>query len=587
MLQLFSGPCLECHGVTVSRHLNEVIAQTLTHLREELDLEPLGHSQRDDSGFYLDGQRSKGHFGRDRLTLDLVGDSVVEHHVAHLHEVMHKALNEDTSWGAALQLLDAFEPWSAWAREFRDVSRIVHESFATYMSVLLASSAFPEAWRVLDEYPRYRQLFTRVEGLLSGVAGDHRKYFVCTAVARVCMQSPVLEVLAETFPSTPSLSFCPTVDRPDARFAWILQRGLPELIEVVRSADAELEDRLGVTLDDLDERIVAENDLLDEGWSRWEAVIFDYLAGLLSELGAVVTAPNSHLEGSRRLVDLMHATGADVDVRVAHSSSRQRTDLEDSVSTLSRTRYNLRPDLRRGVVGLVGPSVDISDVVALTQATSTVGGVAELVVHARRAPTIAATFEWDSRSSERIASFGERAAVAVRAVVNESEISDELLVHHAVLGSANDLVCLLDEWGDRGPAAFCASVSSFRDDEFGNQWLAAVSNRLPVVLLLDVGLTSLLGEGSLFPPGAEVHLRELGIGSPVYRGLQWHVNGQAHVGLFLGDNLGVQLVRGQIIDAVGDGLQAADTDWSQWDTTITAVIRSVLATESSIGFDTY
>jgi hypothetical protein len=65
------------------------------------------------------------------------------------------------------------------------------------------------------------------------------------------------------------------------------------------------------------------------------------------------------------------------------------------------------------------------------------------------------------------------------------------------------------------------------------------------------------------------------------------VNGQAHVGLFLGDNLGVQLVRGQIIDAVGDGLQAADTDWSQWDTTITAVIRSVLATESSIGFDIY
>lgn len=147
---------------------------------------------------------------------------------------------------------------------------------------------------------------------------------------------------------------------------------------MVRSADAELEDRLGVTLDELDERIVAENDLLDEGWSRWETVIFDYLAGLLPELGAVLAAPNSHLEGARRLLDLMHSTGADMGVRVAHSSSRPRADLEDSVSALSRTRYNLRPDLWRGVVGLVGPSVDTSDVVALTEVTSAVGGVAEL-----------------------------------------------------------------------------------------------------------------------------------------------------------------------------------------------------------------
>lgn len=153
----------------MSGHLNEVAAQALHRLREELDLEPLGES--DDTAFYLDGQRSKGRYGRERLTLELVGDSVVEHHVAHLHEVMHKALNEDMSWGAALQLLDALEPWNGSAREFRDASRIVHESFATYMSVLLASSAFPEAPRVLDEYPRYRQLFTRVEGLLSGVAG--------------------------------------------------------------------------------------------------------------------------------------------------------------------------------------------------------------------------------------------------------------------------------------------------------------------------------------------------------------------------------------------------------------------------------
>jgi len=246
-------------------------AEALVRLRVSLELgeDVLAHL----GGWEFEGSGSSGKYSDERIALQLEGDSPTEHHVVHLHEVMHKALNEDTSWGAALQIISAHGAWGGALPEFRASSRIVHESFATYMSVLLASSSFPAAEEVLADYPRYAKLQAVMKGVLSEVEGDQRRYFVATALARVCMQTPILGELIGSFPAAPSLAQVRMVDRPDARFAWLIKRRLPEITEVMARADQVLEAELGIALDELDERVVSSNDLLDRGWSMWEAAL--------------------------------------------------------------------------------------------------------------------------------------------------------------------------------------------------------------------------------------------------------------------------------------------------------------------------
>ena len=559
--------------------------QLLSVMREEL-LEAGFDESLDDTVLHYSGSKSAGSYTPGGISLSLAGASLVEHHVTHLHEVMHKALNEDTAWGAALQLAQVYEPWNDELTAMVSECRTVHESYATYMSVLLASSSFSSPEAVVGAYSRYAPLHALLIGMLQPVRGDHRKYFVATAIARVCMQAPILHVMEAGFPAAPTPSMLRLVDRPDARFAWLRRHGLGVIPGAVAEADRVLEDSFGVSLDDLDERAITDNDLLDEGWSVWEQVVFDRLAGLLIDAGATVLSPHEHLEGSARILARLQETGEDIYVRVARPDDPARSDLEDSVAALSMTRYRLRPELWRGVVGYVGPSIDTADVLELTRATSTpMGGRPELVIHARSARSVLDRYSWDERSAGRLAS-GGGSVVATRAVVNESESSDDLLVHHAVFRGRQDLDELLTMWDGSGPTALCVTTSTFRDPSFSAEWLSSLAAPVPMVVLLDIGLSALLGGAdSLIPRGSLVYVREFGFGSDTFRAVQWHVGGQGHVGVFVGDSLGVQLVRDQFRQLPDVRTDEGDADWTPWDETVIAVVRSLLATESNLGFD--
>jgi len=104
---------------------------------------------------------------------------------------------------------------------------------------------------------------------------------------------------------------------------------------------------------------------------------------------------------------------------------------------------------------------------------------------------------------------------------------------------------------------------------------------------VDCGLASLTGSGRLLGDDQRIWGRYLSFGHPFLTGLLWHVDSHPHVMLALGDDLTIQLLAGQLADVVGERLTMSDSDsdWSQWDTTLSATISSLLGTENVISFD--
>lgn len=542
-------------------------------------------ARRDGSSLAFDdpGAPSSGRYTPEGFTLQLGSGSAVERNVAHLHEIHHKLLNDDTAWGIALHVLFEHPDWNVTLfPEFVRPARLVHEFFATFMSVHIAVSEAPDAASVLDRYPDYRSLYDKAEDFIAEVAGHNRRAFVITALVRVCMHSPVLDLLIERFPDSGSPSMLRSIDRPDGRFAALLFNGKRELAALVQRADRQLWDDHGVDIEEVQPNSEGlDFELIDRMWSAWESVVFDGLAGIIRDRGGTVVGHDEALLAGRRLVDLINRDGALITVPIADPNDPLLTDLEQSIAVVSTTRYPLRATLWPAQFGYLDASVSTADVIQVTVETTGLDERPELVLHARPPSRLRSGFAWDARSRERLADHENHVVVAARNIVPIDEAGGALMIFHAALDSPTHADILVEAWGDR-TAALCVSVSSFTDTEFQAGWFQKLTSSLPTVVLLDVGIGSLLRNdtGALLPTNADVHTVTIGIGMPQYEALLWHVEGQQHISLHLADPLGVRLVRGQIEDAVGADHLHTDADWTPWHDTIGAVIRSLLSTES-------
>ncbi|MDR0959692.1 MAG: hypothetical protein LBM23_04940 [Propionibacteriaceae bacterium] len=156
----------------------------------------------------------------DDVYLTLHGESDTEHDVTHLHELHHKALNENSAWGAALWFAEAHPAWrgNAFIR-ILDACRAIHECFATFMSISLAKTIHRDALKTLNGRPLYQYAFSRMEAIVREAGGNHKQDLASTAVALLCMQSPVLRLMESAVDGEFSLSNVPWIDRPDVRLA--------------------------------------------------------------------------------------------------------------------------------------------------------------------------------------------------------------------------------------------------------------------------------------------------------------------------------------------------------------------------------
>ncbi len=142
-------------------------------------------------------------------------------------------------------------------------------------SVQIATARHGALDMVLAAYPQYVQLYQAAVRLTRCVDGSNRRQQIATALARLCMQTPILDVVLDTGLPGFRIAALRELDRPDARWSWFLRRG-PNLI----AAAAQAADRLVVaehspTVLDSDgpssDLYTATDRSHDTVWDQWEA----------------------------------------------------------------------------------------------------------------------------------------------------------------------------------------------------------------------------------------------------------------------------------------------------------------------------
>lgn len=504
------------------------------------------------------------------------GDDLAEHHVMHLHEIHHKALNDDTAWGALIHVAARHPGWTPGFLALLVANcRTVHESFASFMSVSLARTRHDDVDRVFDRYPVYRPLAARFERLLRPLQGQHRRELAATGIARWCMSAPVIDLALSTYPEVLTLSAIPSAMRPDHRFRLAARVESGQIEAAAAAADRAFRKDNGGEVDTV---ALTETDAaLDTAWGVWEDAFVAHLVASVPRLAALPTLPpNGHLQSAASLTRAAAAGG--LTVELPHETDEAPlSDIESVQRLLNATTLALREFPYRGALAIPGGEVDLEEVLALCEAS----GRPHVVLHGRRVVDLARSFNFGSGDRGRLADLAPGPVFAIRNLIDHD--GEEVILHTEVT-SPDAFASLAGSWAGRGVAAVCVTASCFVEEAWQQGWLPAL-RVWPIVVLVDLGLAPMVGEGRLLGSQEHVYGTYLGLGRGGLRALAWHVDGHPHVMLVLGDDLTVQLFAGQLEDTLGLRLSMEDSDWSQWLDVLAAVTSNVLETEPALRYD--
>ncbi|WP_460933694.1 hypothetical protein [Phycicoccus ginsengisoli] len=496
--------------------------------------------------------------------------------MAHLHEIHHKVLNDDTSWGTLVHVVARHPEWAATLlRPLVDACRLVHESFASFMSVSLARTRHPDVDQVLDRYPAYQPLARRLGRMLARVPEGHRVDLAATAVARWAMSAPVMDLALSAFPETLSLADLPATWRPDHRLR-LLQRHCSDdiVLAAVGSADSAFKSEHGLGVDDLG--MDATDASLDRAWETWEYAFITAVLAADPVLAGIATAgPNDHLAPADALITAL--AGAGVDVALPHAVEEAAlTDAESVHRLTAASSVRLRHPYAGALATMVA-DVNPDDVLNLCAASAT----PYVVVHARRRTQVARQFTFGSADTRFLAEPNDDPIFAIRVLVDDDGTD---LILHAVIPDPSEYSSVMQAWDQRGIAVNCIAASCYLSTAWQQHWLPTVL-ATPTIVLVDTGLMTMVGPGRLLGDTEVVHANYLDLAHPALKGLVWHVDEQPHVMLAVGDDLTIQLLAGQLTDLLADRLLMSASDWSQWSQALSAVTASLTQTDSFIGYD--
>lgn len=523
-----------------------------------------------------DDQASSGIYSPLAYRLRPRGDDLAEHHVMHLHEIHHKALNDDTAWGALIHVAARHPGWTPGVLSVLVANcRTVHEAFASFMSLSLAGTRHEGVGRVLTRYPDYGPLAARFERLLRPLQGQHRRELAATGIARWCMAAPVIDLALSVYPELLTLGAIPAAMRPDHRFRLVARVRAAQIEAAAAAADRAFASAQG---GDVNTLALTETDAtLDAAWGVWEDAFVADLIGSAPQLAQLPTLPrNGHLESAAALARATAAEGLTVELP-QEADAEPLSDMLSVQRLLGATTLELRSVPYRAALAVPGVDVEWEEVLALCAANRR----PHVVVHGRRVGDLARSFRFGTGDRRRLADLAPGPVFALRNLV---DYQDEELILHTELTSPDAFSSLIASWAGRGVAAVCVSASCYLDLAWQQEWLPAL-RVWPIVVLVDLGLANMVGEGRLLGSDEPVYGIYLGLGRPDIGALVWHVDGHPHVMLALGDDLTVQLFAGQLKDAVGSRLSMDDADWSEWVDVLAAVTGNVLETEPALRYD--
>lgn len=532
---------------------------------------------------YFRAEESYGHYLPGNITINLSGSDTAEHHVTHVHEIHHKTLNDSTAWGSALYFAYEYQPWLT--EVFGDLlsaARFTHEMFATFISVNLAESRFPDAHAVLHPGGLYSVCYQRAADFVRDIDDPMRKDCIITALTRAAMQSPVLSVAGNAFPGLFELSDIPNADRPDWRMSLLLRNMATHIAEIALSADASIADRFGSeSLRNVTAYGGVNEPQNDQSWQAWERYFFDHFSSHLTYCGSHVLSWDGHIDDTRQMANRLGEL-IPTRLRVNAEDAPDPTGFDESVAVLATTRFPLRDSLWPASLGEMHGVIDSDDFFRVVTHVTATDGVPDLVFQARLAGRLLDSYRWNDEARSHLARLKNTVVVSVKCVVNVDD-TDDLEVFHVIFRNPKDLLEVLESWQARGPAVFCVAASCYTDQNFAEHWVEPTRQHLAMAVLLDVPTNVLTGpERAMLPSDREAYGVYWNLTGTPYRALIWHIDRQTHIGIYIGDDLATQLIAGQFADSFGKRLTMQDVDWSQWQPELAAVIRSIISCESFV-----
>jgi hypothetical protein len=533
----------------------------------------------------FDGPGSSGHYTPHAFSLRLRGVKQPEDHVVYLHEVHHAALNDVTAWGTALHVY-ARLPGSDGQRfaSLLGACRTTHESLATFASVQIASARHGSLDSVLAVYPSYVPLYDATVRLFAAVSGANRRQQAANALARLCMQTPVLEQITTAGLGAFRLAAIRDLDTPDGRWNWFLRQG-PDLPAAAAAAADRATvaafGRAALDSDGPDGDLHKSTDRShDEAWDYWEASAYEQFRTALAATPARLLGLDGHQEGTAALLALVAARHGDIGLRAAMTGEQRQSDAAIASSVLQQVRHELSGGEPHRAV-LFSPS-DTTLVIEMLAGRPVLDGRPALIIDARPADRLAALYRWPGGVLPERLRGSSGPVVAVRAMVDDGEPGGA--VGHAVLPSPDDLTLVTERWGDRGLLASCVSASCLADPAWAGHWPPAMSSAGQMFVLVDI-------EPDRFVPRWVRHGREvIAVGVTVdeaggHRTALVFTVDRVVWWLVVADDVTVRLMTEYLRGQLGPRLRSDAGLFDAIRDTATVTVSHLLATESFVSFD--
>lgn len=498
---------------------------------------------------------------------DLRLDGDVADRLVHHHEAQHVLLTSTTAWGVALMFTATLPDGAGDFDTLLAECKGVHELYATYLSCSVVAAGDVDPATVLRAYPEYEPLVQDLDEHLAAVPGMHRRSLAATALARACMQTPILETMTDAWPGFPTLADLRRMDRPGERLSLLMREPLSD--EVVDAADSAA----GPEAVDADEgtAVAALDDRFDDAWARWEDAVFDAYAARLAAAGATVIPGNEHLPAAAALVA---RSGSDLSVVAAPVED------ERMVATVLRHARLWLTTLRRPARAItLGADVDLDELVRVAEATTRVRGRPNLVIAARLPERLRGAYELPVADRERLAAH-QGPVVVVRTVADDGTDTETDVVWLVGLPDPADLAALAETWADIGDLTCCVAASCLQDGGWRDRWLPVLERTAPLVWLIDVGIAVLAGEWR----DRTVHSLYLDLGpsgTGASRAVVVKAEGLAGVWLAVADEVGVQMITAQVADQL-PALQTTGADWSELLPPVRLALLDLLRVESYV-----
>ncbi|MFD1086045.1 hypothetical protein [Micromonospora andamanensis] len=519
----------------------------------------------------------RGAYVPGRYDLWLRGAGAPGDRLVHHHEAQHVILSSASAWGAALYVAAEMPGWQTLFGGLLDRCRTTHESFATYLGRDAVQVLTGSPVSVLVAFPDYARLVKRLDWFLEPIDGAQRRALAATALAQVCMQSPILDHMLASWPAPITLGTPLRADLPDERHGHLLRvTGLAATASA--AADAAVARAYGSAALDADRAHdnSALDDAFDPAWALWEETTFQHFALELRRAGATVLNGNDgHISAAAALV--AHVAHVVPETRLTVNAAPTVGDLSLLGMVLNHTRLWLGETRRPGRFVTVGSDVEPGEVVRVADATSRIGGRPNLVISARLPARLLSSYDYPDVETAVLRD-RHGPVVGARSLADDGAGNDA--IWFAELPSSADFGALVTSWNGRGDLTCCVAASCLAHPAWRSAWLPALHAAGPLVWLIDVGVSALAGE---FGGGRPVHglyldLKQASAGAR--RAVAFKVDGVVGIWVFVGDELGVQLITQQVDELPGVDLRMTGHDWTAALPAVQLVLIDLLRAES-------